>query len=212
MLSVDGGDNSDDYIGGFLQNFSPDAIQEFAVQTALENADTGRTVGGSVMITTRRGTNDWHGEAGFYERAAALNARYPIENPAPLPKQPFSKQNYIGTLGGPIIKDKLWFFASFENVHENASIAYSPASLTQFNALSSLASQGLIPGVTFDSGAQQRSDSFSRLPGNAAVRLVCNRLARNGSCAPPRTTTPPITPSSSRRRSPPRAPLRIPIT
>src|ERR1035441_2759443 len=110
VLSVDGGDNSDDYIGGFLQNFSPDAIQKFAAQTSQQNADTGRTVGGSVEITTKSGTNQWHGGAAFYERAAALNARYPIENPAPLPKQPFSKQNYIGTLGGPIIKDKLWFF------------------------------------------------------------------------------------------------------
>ncbi len=147
VLSVDGADNSDDYIGGFLQNFSPDAIQEFAVQTAQQSADTGRTVGGSVVITTKSGTNEWHGGAAFYERAAALDARYPIENPAPLPKQPFSRQNYIGTLGGPIVKDKLWLFSSFENVHENASIAYSPASLTQFDALASLASQGLIPGV-----------------------------------------------------------------
>jgi hypothetical protein len=148
VLSVDGGDNSDDYIGGFLQNFSPDAIQEFAVRTSQMDADTGRTVGGSVVITTKRGTNDWHGEAAFYERAAALNARYPIENPPPLPKQPFSRQNYIGTLGGPIRKDKLWFFASFEHVQEDASIAYSPASLTQFHALASLAAEGLIPGVT----------------------------------------------------------------
>ena len=50
-LSVDGGDNSDDYIGGFLQNFSPDAIQEFAVRTSQEDADTGRTDGGSVVIS-----------------------------------------------------------------------------------------------------------------------------------------------------------------
>jgi hypothetical protein len=53
-LSVDGGDDSDDYIGGFLQNFSPDTIQEFAVRTAQEDADTGRTTAGSVVITTRR--------------------------------------------------------------------------------------------------------------------------------------------------------------
>src|SRR5580704_4090420 len=148
VLSVDGMDNSDDYIGGFLQSFSPDAIQEFAVQTSQQDADIGRTVGGSVEITTKSGTNQWHGGGAFYERAAALNARYPIENPPPLPKQPFSKQNYIGTLGGPIIKDKLWFFASIEEVRESASIAYSPASLTQFNALAGLASQGLIPGVS----------------------------------------------------------------
>lgn len=147
-LSVDGGDNSDDYIGGFLQNFSPDAIQEFDVRTALEDADTGRTTAGSVVISTRHGTNLWHGNLAFYERADALNARFPIDNPSPEPKQSFSRQNYIGTLGGPIKKDKLWFFASLENVHEDASIAYSPASLTQFNALAQLASQGLIPGVS----------------------------------------------------------------
>src|SRR4029077_5059780 len=73
--------------------------------------------------------------------------RFPIENPAPNPKQPFSRQNYVGTLGGPLVKNKLWVFGSSEHVHENASIAYSPASTAQFNALSQLASGGLIPGV-----------------------------------------------------------------
>jgi hypothetical protein len=146
-LSVDGGDNSDDWIGGFLQNFSPETIQEFAMRTAQEDADTGGTTAGSVVITTRRGTNDWHGSGSFYDRQAALNARFPIENPAPNPKQPFSRQNYVATLGGPVLKDKVWLFSSFEYVHENASIAYSPASTTQFDALSTLASDGLIPGV-----------------------------------------------------------------
>lgn len=146
-LSVDGVDNSDDYIGGFLQSFSPEAIQEFSFRTAQEDADTGRTTAGSVVITTRRGSNDWHGDLAIYERAAALNARYPIENPEPNPKQPFSRQNYVGAVGGPIVKDKLWFFSSLEYVHELASIAYSPASQTEFAALNSLAQQGLIPGI-----------------------------------------------------------------
>jgi hypothetical protein len=155
-LSVDGADNSDDWIGGFLQNFSPDGIQEFAVRTSNEDADTGGTTAGSVVITTKRGSNEWHGDGAFYERAAALNARFPIENPAQTctdgvcvnnPKQPFSRQNYVGTIGGPLAKNKVWFFTSFENVHEDASIAYSPASITQFNALSQLASEGLITGI-----------------------------------------------------------------
>jgi hypothetical protein len=147
-LSVDGAEDSDDWIGGFLQNFSPDGVQEFAVRTSNEDADTGWTTAGSVVITTKRGTNGWHGDAAFYDRQAALNARFPIENPAPNPKQPFSRQNYVGTIGGPIAKDKVWFFTSFENVHENASIAYSPASTTQFDALSQLASEGLITGIS----------------------------------------------------------------
>ena len=146
-LSVDGADNSDDYIGGFLQNFSPDAIQEFSMRTAQEDADTGGSTAGSVVITTRSGTNEWHGTAAFYERAAALNARFPIENPAPNPKQPFSRQNYIATLGGPVRRNRMWSFTAFEQVHENASIAYSPANLDQFDALASLAAAGMIPGV-----------------------------------------------------------------
>jgi Carboxypeptidase regulatory-like domain/TonB dependent receptor len=146
-LSVDGAENSDDWIGGFLQDFSPDGVQEFAVRTSNEDADTGWTTAGSVVITTKRGSNEWHGSGAFFDRQAALNARFPIENPAPNPKQPFSRQNYVGTLGGPVAKDKVWFFTSFENVHENASIAYSPASTTQFDALAQLASEGLITGI-----------------------------------------------------------------
>src|SRR6202046_5466421 len=144
-LSVDGGDNSDDYIGGFLQNYSPDVVQEFVVRTSQEDAEPGRTTGGSVVLTTKRGTDNWHGDAPVYERAAALNARLPIDNPPPEPKQPFSRQNYIGTLGGPVAKGKSWFFSSLEYVHEDASIAYSPASISEFNSLASLATEGLVP-------------------------------------------------------------------
>ncbi|HEY0794300.1 MAG TPA: TonB-dependent receptor, partial [Acidisarcina sp.] len=147
-ISIDGADNSDDYIGGFLQNVSPDAIQEFAVRTAQENADTSRTTGASVVLSTKRGTDAFHGDEAFYGRASALNARFPIENPAPNPKQPFSRQNYVSTLGGPLMPGKAWFFASLEAVNEHASIAYSPANQAQFAALAQLASDGLIPGVT----------------------------------------------------------------
>jgi hypothetical protein len=143
-LSVDGGDNNDDWIGGFLQNYSVDSIQEFAVRTAQFDADTSRSNGGSVIISTRHGGNDWHGGAGVYLRASAFNARNILDNPEPNPKQPFSRVNSVGTLGGPMVKDKLWFFTSYENVHENASVAYSALSLSEFHALAQLASLGLI--------------------------------------------------------------------
>ena len=74
-LSVDGGDNNDDYIGGFLQNYSPDAMQEFVVRTSQFDADTSRTNGGSVIISTRRGTDQWHGDFGYYlARAPSMPA------------------------------------------------------------------------------------------------------------------------------------------
>jgi hypothetical protein len=102
-LSVDGGDNNDDYIGGFLQNYSPDAMQEFVVRTSQFDSDTSRTNGGSVIISTRRGTDQWHGDFGYYLRAQAFNARNTLDNPEPNPKQPFSRQNAIAAVGGPFL-------------------------------------------------------------------------------------------------------------
>jgi carboxypeptidase family protein len=147
-LSVDGGDNNDDYIGGFLQNYSPDAIQDFAIRTAQFDADTSRTNGGSIIIATRRGTEQWHGSLGFYERSRSLNARNDLDNPKPNPKQPFSRQNGVATLGGPLRKGRMWMFSSLEYIRENASVAYSADSLNEFSALATLANKGLIPGVS----------------------------------------------------------------
>lgn len=147
-LSVDGGDNNDDYIGGFLQNFSPEAMQEFVVRTAQFGADTSRTSGGSVIISTRRGTDDWHGSMSYYYRGQDLNARNALDNPEPNPKQPFSRQNGVAALGGPINRGKLWFFSSYEYVDENASVAYSANSLSEFAALAQMAAAGELPNVT----------------------------------------------------------------
>ena len=147
-LSVDGGDNNDDYIGGFLQNFSPEAVGEFVVRTSQFGADTSRTNGGSVIISTRRGTDDWHGSASYYYRGRGLNARNALDNPEPNPKQPFSRQNGVGTLGGPLKVKKLWFFTSYEYIDENASLAYSAKSLSEFNALAQMAAAGDLPDVS----------------------------------------------------------------
>jgi Carboxypeptidase regulatory-like domain/TonB dependent receptor len=147
-LSVDGGDNNDDYIGGFLQNFSPEAVEEFVVRTSQFGADTSRTNGGSVIISTRRGTDDWHGSASYYYRGSGLNARNALDNPAPNPKQPFSRQNGVGALGGPLKAKKLWFFTSYEYIDENASVASSAKSLSEFNALAQLAAAGNLPNVS----------------------------------------------------------------
>src|SRR5262249_39784539 len=98
-LSVDGGDNNDDFIGGFLQNYSPDSMRQFTVRTAQFDADTSRTNGGSIIITTRRGIDQWHGDGGLYFRERSLNARNKLDNPEPNPKQPFARENGIVTLG-----------------------------------------------------------------------------------------------------------------
>jgi len=146
-FSVDGGDNNDDFIGGFLQNYSPEAMQEFVVRSAQFGAETSRTNGGSIILSSRAGSNAWHGSAAYFYRGKNLNARNPLDNPEPDPKQPFARQNAVATFGGPLRRDKLWFFTSYEYIHENSSIAYSGNSQSQFNALAQLASDGLIPGI-----------------------------------------------------------------
>ena len=145
------------------------------MRTANEDADTGGTTAGSVVITTKRGTNEWHGSGAFYERAAALNARFPIENPAPNPKQPFSRQNYVATLGGPIAKNKIWVFSSFEYVHENASIAYSPASTHAVRRAGAAGRGWPDSRRQLHRRSAERPDSLPRLHRIAALRLdaVC---------------------------------------
>jgi hypothetical protein len=146
-LSLDGGDNNDDYTGGSLQNVSPDAIQEFTIRTAQFDADTSHTNGGSVIITTRHGSDDWTGSAAGYFRERWLNARNTLDNPQPNPKQPFSRRNAVQSLGGPVVRQRLWFFSTFEYVMEDASVAYSTQSQREFRALAQLAAAGMIPGV-----------------------------------------------------------------
>ncbi|HVB37788.1 MAG TPA: carboxypeptidase regulatory-like domain-containing protein, partial [Vicinamibacterales bacterium] len=146
-LSVDGGNDSDDYIGGFLENISPDAIQDFVVRTAQFNADTSHTNGGSVIISTRSGTDQFHWTGSGFFTEPGMMARNTLDNPEPSPKPPYSRQDGSFTVGGPIRKQKLWFFASTEGIAENAHISYSNASLAQFRALSQLAANGAIPGV-----------------------------------------------------------------
>jgi len=147
-VSLDGGDNNDDFIGSFLQNVTPEAIREFNVRTAQFDADTSRTNGGSIIISTESGTNQWHGSATGFFRASALNARNALDNPEADPKQPYASQDYVGTLGGPLKKDHWWLFNSYEYKHEDPSVAYSADSQTEFNALAGFAAAGQIPNVS----------------------------------------------------------------
>ena len=67
----------------------------------------------SAIISTRRGTDQWHGDFGYYHRARAFNARNVLDNPEPNPKQPFSRQNGVGVdRVCPLKTGKLWVFSS----------------------------------------------------------------------------------------------------
>jgi len=84
----------------------------------------------------------------YFYRGRNLNARNTLDNPEPNPKQPFSRQNGVAALGGPIRRGKLWFFTSYEYIDEDASVAYGGKSLSEFNALAQMAAAGNLPSVT----------------------------------------------------------------
>jgi outer membrane receptor protein involved in Fe transport len=123
-ISVDGGDNNDGVVRGLLQQFSADAIQEYKVTTQRYSAEFGRSTGGLVNVITKSGTNNVSGTAFLFARNESLNAKTYFEKAhtatsqaaasTDLAKQPFSQQQAGGTIGGPIAKDKAFFFLSYE--------------------------------------------------------------------------------------------------
>ena len=95
-----------------------DTLQEFIVQTSLYDATQGRNAGGVVAAVTKGGTNEFHGN--FYEflRNTKLNANdYFLKNDD-IPRQPYRRNQFGGTIGGPIRKDRVWFFGSYQETRE----------------------------------------------------------------------------------------------
>jgi outer membrane receptor protein involved in Fe transport len=111
---IDGGDNMDDTIGGQLQNYNLEAVQEFKIQTMQYKAEYGRSSGGILTVVTKTGSNDFHGSAYGFFRSDAWNSQTETEKLAGADKQAYDRKQYGASFGGPIIKDKAHFFATYE--------------------------------------------------------------------------------------------------
>jgi hypothetical protein len=118
---VDGGDNTDDTIGGALQNFNIDAVQEFNIQTQQYKAEYGRTTGGVLTVVTKTGTNDFEGSAYEFYRDKSLNAPTETERLSDAGKSPYKRNQYGATIGGPIVRDRIHFFATGERLERPTS-------------------------------------------------------------------------------------------
>ncbi len=103
-------------VGGTNSLVSVDAMQEFRIQTSTYAPEFGRTPGGQISIVTRSGTNQFHGTAFDYLRNDALDANDWFANFAGLPKPQERQNDFGGTFGGPIVKDKTFFFFSYEGL------------------------------------------------------------------------------------------------
>jgi outer membrane receptor protein involved in Fe transport len=120
VISVDGGDNNDGVVRGLLQQFSEDAIQEYKVTTQRYSAEYGRSTGGVVNVVTKSGTNEFHGSAFVFGRNQSLNAKTFFQDKQDIEKPSFKQWQFGGSVGGPIKKDKAFFFLSYErNVRDD---------------------------------------------------------------------------------------------
>ncbi len=138
-ITVDGGETGDD-AGGVRLTVSQDAVQEFQINRSNYAADLGAATGGSINIVTKSGTNNVHGGLYGFFRNDAMDARNPFAYSQALPvgatfnpanpdsvgspiKDTLSRQQFGGTIGFPIHKDKTFLFAAFEGLRQNAQNA-----------------------------------------------------------------------------------------
>ena len=169
--------------GGTNAMVSVDALQEFRILTSSFAPEYGRTPGGQVILLTRSGTNQFHGSLYDYFRNTVLDANDWFSNQAGVPRSPLQFNDFGGTLGGPIFKDKTFFFFSYEgqrllqpefaitSVPDEASrSAASPATQLILNAFP------LSNGPELGNGLAQFSAGYSnRINTNAtSIRLDHN--------------------------------------
>jgi hypothetical protein len=103
-------------LGGFNGLVSVDALQEFRIATSSFAPENGRTPGGQVLLLTRSGTNAFHGDVFNYFRNTALDANDWFLNRAGMQRGAVHQNDFGGVIGGPVIKDKLFFFLSYEGL------------------------------------------------------------------------------------------------
>jgi hypothetical protein len=110
---LDGADNNDVEFAGPVSGVNPDSAQEFRVITNNFMPEYGRSDGAIIDVVTKSGTNQWHGNVYEFGRWAALGARDFFDG-AGTPKNPYTRNDFGASLGGPIVKDKTFFFFNYD--------------------------------------------------------------------------------------------------
>ncbi len=116
---IDGGDNNDDSVGGLLQLFPLEAIQEFNFVTSRAKAENGRSNGGVMNIVTKSGTNQARGSFFTLFRDEAMNATTTTEKNNNSAKGDYRRYQYGGSFGGPIVADKVHYFGAVERTQQD---------------------------------------------------------------------------------------------
>ena len=135
MTLVDGGDNKDDVLGGPLQNFTLEGIEEFRLISHQYDAQYGRSNGGEIVIVTKSGSNALHGSGFAFGRSDAVTATDYFTKVSGLPKTPYEREQYGGSIGGPVIKDRWFWFGAAERVQQDYVETPTPQALADVQYL-----------------------------------------------------------------------------
>jgi carboxypeptidase family protein/TonB-dependent receptor-like protein len=152
-LMVDGADHNDRILGGALASVGQEAVREFQVLTNAYSAEFGQATGGVINIVTRSGSNARRGELFLFHRNEHLNARDHFEHvdifgmPLERTKAPYRQYQWGGTLGGPVLRDRTFYFLSFERLDIQASnfVNIEPAAAFVLNAAGFPVELGHVP-------------------------------------------------------------------
>ncbi len=130
---IDGGDNNDDTVGGQLEAFPLEAIEQFNFQTQRFKAEYGRSNGGVLSVVTKSGTNLWTGSAFEFFRDKSMNALTETEKLAAGTGTPvkgdYRQNQFGGSFGGPILKDQAHFFVAVERTNQDKTQAVNTQGL-----------------------------------------------------------------------------------
>jgi len=121
--TVNGVDNKDNTVGGAVMQLPLEAVEEFKISTARFSAENGRSEGAAVNVITKAGTNNFHGALYGFFRNQSYQKKNALDIAANNPKPDYSRQQYGGSVGGPIRHDKAFGFFAYEGLRERSSLS-----------------------------------------------------------------------------------------
>jgi hypothetical protein len=151
-VTVNGIDDKDNTVGGPVMQLPLEAVEEFHISTQRFSAANGRSEGAAITTITKSGTNLFHGSLYFFDRNEALNANDFFDVQAGNPKSPYSRQQFGGSIGGPVRKDKDFLFFTLEREREATNITVDPTLFSELVLAKPLGAQPVsaIPTPYFD--------------------------------------------------------------
>jgi len=161
-----------------------DSIQEFRIITSNFDAEYGNYSGGQVNVVTKNGTNQWHGSGFEFLRNTIFNARGYSYSTTPLPRGAYDQNIYGGTIGGPIKKDKIFFFADYQGT----------GTTTAATTTTTVPSAADLTGNLFDWDPQFNS-SQATVQGTGWASVLSNRLGYTVTAGEPYTWIPSANPA-----------------